>query len=67
MVFKFAFFVDLRMDYQSSKFNAVDCLWQMNWEKYNDDVIMTSYHEFECPMLLLFFCYFHSSFHYFSP
>ena len=48
-------------------FNAVGCLWQMNWEKYNDDVIMTSYHEFECPMLLLFFCSFHSSFHYFSP
>ena len=64
------FCVELRIDYQPVKFQCcrlsvasfIDGL-----RKNNDDVIMTSYHEFECPVLLPFFCSFHSCFHYFSP
>ena len=70
MVFKSAFFVELRIDYLPAKFQC--CRLSVasfieGLRKHNDDVIMMSYDEFECPMLLPFFYPFHSCFHYFSP
>ena len=57
MVFRFAFFVELRIDYQRAKFQCCRlsvARFTDGLRKHNDDVIMMSYHKFECPMLLPF-------------
>ena len=49
MVFKFAYFVECTKCYQHGSVSAVDCLGQVlqrDIQKHNDDVIMTSFHDF---------------------
>ena len=52
MVFKFAYFVDLTKGYQSEKFQCCtlsESSFTEELQKYNDDVIMTSFHKFGIP------------------
>ena len=46
MVFKFAYFVELWIDYQTAKFQycRLSLASFIDREKHNDDVIMTSLH-----------------------